>query len=76
MTDDELLKYLYHTKKSFGGVQQLYDKAKIQHPSIKKSFVKEWIENQKGYQLNKIKKLVKKYICLFILRHLIVFKLI
>ena len=40
MTDDELLNYLYHTKKMFGGVQQLYAAAKIRHPKIKKSFLK------------------------------------
>jgi hypothetical protein len=59
MTDDELLNYLYHTKKMFGGVQQLYAAAKIRHPKIKKSFVQEWINKQKGYQLNKIKKVGK-----------------
>jgi len=59
MTDDELLNYLYHEKKMFGGVQQLFEKAKIRHPSIKKSFVQEWINKQKGYQLNKIKKVGK-----------------
>jgi len=43
----------------FGGIDQLYLKAKIKHPNIKKSFVKEWLGNQKGYQLNKIKKVGK-----------------
>ena len=66
MTDEELLHYLYHTKKNFGGIQQLYEKAKIRHPSIKKAFVKEWIENQKGYQLNKIKKVgIKNYLPIY-----------
>ena len=55
MNDEELLYYLYHTKKNFGGVEQLYSKAKIRHPSIKKTFVKEWLNKQKGYQLNKVK---------------------
>ena len=59
MTDEELLDYLYHTKKTFGGIQQLYDKAKIRHPAIKKAFVQEWLNKQKGYQLNKIKKVGK-----------------
>ena len=34
MTDDELLKHLYYDKKNYGGVNQLYLKAKIQHPKI------------------------------------------
>jgi len=55
MTDEEILQYLYHTKKNYGGIEQLYSKAKTRHPNIKKSFVKEWLSNQKGYQLNKIK---------------------
>ena len=62
MKDDELLEYLYHNKKNFGGVQQLYDKARIQHPKIKKDFVKQWLDQQKGYQLNKIKKVGKKIV--------------
>jgi len=56
---NELLNYLYHEKKLLGGIQQLFEKAKIRHPSIKKSFVQEWINKQKGYQLNKIKKVGK-----------------
>ena len=60
MKDDELLEYLYHTKKNYGGLQQLYDKAKIQHPKIKKDFVKQWLDNQKGFQLNKTNKVGKK----------------
>ena len=60
MDDEELLNYLYHTKKNYGGVEQLYTKAKIRHPKISKAFVKEWLSNQKGYQLNKIKKVGKK----------------
>ena len=60
MTDEELLQYLYHTKKNYGGVEQLYTKARIQHPKIKKSFVKDWLDSQKGYQLNKTKKVGKK----------------
>lgn len=59
MTDEQLLNYLYHEKKNYGGVEQLYNKAKIRHPSIKKSFVKEWLDKQKGYQLNKVKKVGK-----------------
>jgi len=27
MDDEELLNYLYHTKKNYGGVEQLYTKA-------------------------------------------------
>ena len=45
MTDEELLQYLYHTKKNYGGVEQLYTKARIQHPKIKKSFVKDWLDS-------------------------------
>ena len=39
MTDDELLKYLYHVKKNYGGAQQLYIKAKLQHPKITIKYV-------------------------------------
>ena len=40
MTDEELLNYLYHTKKNNGGIEQLYSKAKLRHPNIKKSLLK------------------------------------
>ena len=74
MTDEELLHYLYHTKKNFGGIEQLYTKAKIQHPRISKAFVKEWLSNQKAYQLNKIKKVgIKNYLPIYS-ETLIVFK--
>ena len=52
MTDDELLKYLYFEKKNFGGVKQLYSKAKIQHPAITIKIVSEWLKEQASYQLN------------------------
>ena len=60
MTDEELLEFLYHKKHNYGGLEQLYTKAKIQHPSIKKIFVKEWLSNQKQYQLTKTEKVGKK----------------
>ena len=60
MTDEELLEYLYYKKQNYGGIEQLYTKAKVQHPSIKKSFVKEWLNKQKNYQLVKPEKVAKK----------------
>jgi hypothetical protein len=69
MDDEELLNYLYHTKKNYGGVEQLYTKAKIRHPKISKAFVKEWLSNQKGYQLNIIKKSWYKILSSYILRN-------
>jgi hypothetical protein len=60
MTDEELLEYLYHKKKNYGGINQLYNKAKIAHPGIRKEFVKEWLNEQKNYQLNKVEKVGKK----------------
>ena len=53
MTDDELLKYLYHVKKNYGGAQQLYIKAKLQHPKITIKYVAQWLKDQAAYQLNK-----------------------
>ena len=52
MTDDKLLKYLYYDKKNYGGVNQLYLKAKIQHPKITLKIVSEWLKEQSSYQLN------------------------
>ena len=52
MTDDELLKYLYYDKKNYGGVKQLYSKAKLQHPMITIKIVSEWLKEQSSYQLN------------------------
>ena len=42
-TDEQLLKYLYHEKKFYGGVQQLYNQAKIHHPKITLNIVTEWL---------------------------------
>ena len=53
MTDDELLQYLYHVKKNYGGAQQLYIKAKLQHPKITIKYVAQWLKDQAAYQLNK-----------------------
>ena len=52
-TDEQLLKYLYHEKKFYGGVQQLYNQAKIHHPKITLNIVTEWLKNESSYQVNK-----------------------
>ena len=48
MTDDELLNDLYYIKKNYDGVQGLYTKAKIIHPSITNKFVSEWLKKQQS----------------------------
>ena len=52
MNDNDLLKYLYYEKKNYGGVKQLYSKAKTQHPKITLIIVSEWLKEQSSYQLN------------------------
>lgn len=59
MTDDELLNDLYYTKKNYDGVQGLYLKAKIIHPSITKTLVSEWLKKQQSNQVT-YKKIGKK----------------
>ena len=60
MDDTELLHNLYHTNKNYVGVEELYRIAKIQHPSIKKPFVKDWLLKQQAYQLNTRDDIAKK----------------
>jgi hypothetical protein len=45
MTDEEILKNLYY-KKFIYSFNELYKKAKEAHPSITKSYVKEWFDKQ------------------------------
>ena len=59
MTDDELLNDLYYIKKNYDGVQGLYTKAKIIHPSITNKFVSEWLKKQQSNQVT-YKKIGKK----------------
>jgi hypothetical protein len=58
MNDDELLNYLFNVKLILS-FSDLYKKAKESHPSIKKSFVKEWFDKQQGIQMTN-KKVSKK----------------
>ena len=55
MTDEELLNYLFYVKHNYDSVNELYKKSKIQHPSIKKSFVDEWLKKQQAIQMNNVK---------------------
>ena len=52
MNDEELLKKLYYKDLTFGGVQNLYKKAKEAHPKITIKIVKEWLDKQQSAQLN------------------------
>jgi hypothetical protein len=52
MNDEELLKKLYYKDLTFGGVQNLYKKAKEAHPKITLKIVKEWLDKQQAAQLN------------------------
>ena len=52
MTDEELLNYLYYEKKNFDGINELYRKAKVQHPKINLGTVKDWLNKQQTAQLN------------------------
>jgi len=59
MTDEELLNDLYYVKKNYDGVEALYKKSKVIHPSITKSFVSEWLKKQQSNQVT-YKKIGKK----------------
>jgi hypothetical protein len=50
MNDEELLKYLFY-KHLVYSFNELYKNAKEAHPSIKKSYVKEWFDNQQAVQM-------------------------
>ena len=52
MNDDELLHKLYYKDLTFGGVQNLYKKAKQAHPKITLKIVQEWLDKQQSAQLN------------------------
>jgi hypothetical protein len=52
MDDEELLKKLYFKDLTFGGVQNLYKKAKEAHPKITLKIVKDWLDKQQSAQLN------------------------
>ena len=62
MTDEELLNDLYYVKKNYDGVEGLYKKSKVIHPSITKSFVSEWLKKQQSNQVTfkKIEKMFSK----------------
>ena len=51
MTDDELLKYLFYTKKIYS-INELYKYSKQAHPNITKKIVKEWTDKQQAIQMN------------------------
>ncbi len=58
MNDDELLNYLFNEKLVFS-FYDLYNKIKVAHPNIKRSFVREWLNKQQGIQMSS-KKVTKK----------------
>jgi hypothetical protein len=58
MINEELLNDLYYVKHNYDSIINLYKKAKLIQPTIKKELVKEWLDKQQSKQMNddKIKK--------------------
>ena len=50
---EDILTKLYYTDKNYGGLNQLYDKAKLVDKKITKAKVKTFLEQQKAYQQTK-----------------------
>jgi hypothetical protein len=59
---EDILNKLYYTDKNYGGLDQLYDKAKLVDKKITKTKVKVFLDQQKAYQ--QTKKVVGKKIFL------------
>ena len=65
MNDEELLNDLFYVKHNYDGVNELYKKAKVVHPSIKKDFVSEWLKKQQNVQMNNEKVVKKKFLPIY-----------
>ena len=55
MNDEQVLSKLFYQQHNYDGVNELYKKARVIHPSIKKQFVSEWLRNQQTVQMNNAK---------------------
>ena len=65
MNDEEVLNNLFYVKHNYDGVNELYKKAKVIHPSIKKAFVSDWSKKQQSTQMNNEKVKKKVYLPIF-----------
>ena len=65
MNDEELLKKLYYEEHNYDSVNNLYIKAKLIHPSIKRSFVKDWLGKQQTAQMNDAPVNKKQYLPIY-----------
>lgn len=65
MKSDYILHDIYYVQKNYDGINALYAKAKIVDPSIKKEFVKDWLNAQSAYQQSKPEVGKKSYLPIF-----------
>lgn len=65
MNDTELLHRIYYIEKNYDGVENLYKKAKIRHPNIRKEFIKEWLEQQQTHQTTTTKITKKSFLPIY-----------
>ena len=65
MNDEEVLNKLFYQQHNYDGVNELYKKARVIHPSIKKTFVSEWLKAQQAVQMTNAKIGKKLYLPIF-----------
>lgn len=53
-TKQDILKRLYYEEHNYGGIDQLYDRVKEENKKITRKDVKEFLDNQRAYQQNKV----------------------
>lgn len=65
MKNDDLLHKLYYELKNYDGINSLYSKAKVIHPTLKRNDVKDWLDYQSSYQQTKQEVGKKKYLPIY-----------
>jgi hypothetical protein len=65
MKDYDLLHDLYYKEQNYDGVTNLYKKAKLINPNIKKTFIKEWLDKQNPQQQTSVKVGKKKFLPIY-----------
>ena len=65
MNQTELLNDLYYKQHNYDGIDILYKKAKAFDNSIKKEFVKDWLNKQQNKQLTTIKTSKKSFLPIY-----------
>ena len=70
MNDEEVLNNLFYVKHNYDGVNELYKKAKVIHPIIKKTLVSEWLKAQQAVQMTNDKIGKKLYFLYFLINHM------